>query len=80
MPLYHYRAADQDGRIVKGAVEALHESDLEAQLKNLGLSLMRAKVIKSHHRSVKNLPPAKSSISCSNSKCRCGAAFPSARR
>ncbi|MBP9712329.1 MAG: type II secretion system F family protein [Sterolibacterium sp.] len=57
MPLYHYRAADQDGRIVKGAVEALHESDLEAQLKNLGLSLMRAKVIKSHHRSVKNLPP-----------------------
>ncbi len=57
MPHYRYRAADANGRIVKGHVDALHESDLEAQLKNLGLSLMRATQLKEHRRSVKSLPP-----------------------
>ena len=57
MPHYSYRAADTSGRIVKGQIEALHDSDLEAQLNHLGLSLMRASVLKEHHRTVKRLPP-----------------------
>jgi type II secretory pathway component PulF len=43
MPLYQYRAASQDGSITKGRVEALHEIDLEAQLKRIDLSLLSAK-------------------------------------
>jgi type II secretory pathway component PulF len=29
MPLYKYRAADANDRIVKGQIEALHETDLK---------------------------------------------------
>ncbi len=57
MPHYRYRAADASGRIVKGHVEALHDADLEAQLRHLGLSLMRATQLKEHRRTVKSLPP-----------------------
>ena len=42
MPLYRYRASHSDGRIAKGLVDALHETDLEAQLKNLDLALLSA--------------------------------------
>lgn len=57
MPHYRYRAADSNGRIVKGTVEALHDADLDAQLRHLGLSLMRATQLKEHHRAIKSLPP-----------------------
>lgn len=39
---YHYSACDVHGHIIKGKLEALHETDLEARLKNLGLILLRA--------------------------------------
>lgn len=56
MPHYKYRAADVDDRIIKGQIEALHETDLVTQLSRLGLTLVRAKAVKERNRSVKNLP------------------------
>ncbi len=56
MPHYKYRAADIDDRIVKGQIEALHETDLVTQLDRLGLKLVRAKTVKERNRSVKSLP------------------------
>jgi type IV pilus assembly protein PilC len=56
MPLYEYRAAHNDGRIAKGRVDALHETDLEAQLKRLDLALLSAKTIAKHASAVKNMP------------------------
>jgi type IV pilus assembly protein PilC len=57
MPIYLYRATDADDRIVKGRIEALHETDLASQLERLGLTLVRATVAKERKRGVKNLPP-----------------------
>jgi type IV pilus assembly protein PilC len=57
MPLYQYRATDANERMVKGRVEALHETDLVNQLDRLGLTLIRATVTKQRKRGVKNLPP-----------------------
>ncbi len=56
MPHYQYRASDTNGRILKGTVEALHEADLDAQLRNLGLVLLRAAPLKAHRQAVKTLP------------------------
>ena len=56
MPLYKYRAADANDRIVKGQIEALHETDLETQLSRVGLSLVRATITKARTRKVKSLP------------------------
>ena len=56
MPLYKYRAADANDRIVKGQIEALHETDLETQLRRVGLSLVRATITKARTRKVKSLP------------------------
>ena len=39
MALYQYRATNAEGQISKGQIEALHELDLEAQLKRVGLLL-----------------------------------------
>ena len=55
MPLYKYRAADANDRIVKGQIEALHETDLETQLRRVGLSLVRATITKARTRKVKSL-------------------------
>ena len=57
MARYQYRAADANDRIVKGQIEALHETDLATQLGRLGLTLVRAKALKERNRSVKSLPP-----------------------
>jgi type IV pilus assembly protein PilC len=57
MPYFRYRGADANGRIVKGTIEALHEADLEAQLRHLGLLLTRATPIKETRRNIKTLPP-----------------------
>lgn len=57
MPHYRYRAAQADGRIVKGTTEALHEADLEAQLKNHGLSLIDTKLLKDRQGTVKGMQP-----------------------
>jgi type IV pilus assembly protein PilC len=43
MPQFSYRAASAEGRVAKGRLEALHETDLEAQLKRMGLALISAK-------------------------------------
>ncbi len=56
MPLYEYRAAHNDGRIAKGRIDALHETDLEAQLKRLDLFLLSAKTIAKHANAVKSMP------------------------
>lgn len=57
MPFYRYRAASAEGRIVKGQIEALHEADLDAQLSQLGLSLLRAEGLARHQRSnLRRLP------------------------
>ncbi len=55
MPLFKYRATDVDDRIVKGQIEALHETELENQLRRVGLTLVRATVLKSRPRTVKSL-------------------------
>ena len=55
MPLYRYRAADPEGKIVTGQIEALHEIDLDAQLNHLDLSLIRAEVLKERHRAIRSL-------------------------
>lgn len=56
MALYQYRATSAEGQINKGQIEALHELDLEAQLKRIGLLLVSAKALKSRRRIVKSLP------------------------
>ncbi len=56
MALYRYRAADPAGRIVTGQIEALHETDLEAQLGRLDLSLIRATALKERSRAIRRLP------------------------
>jgi type IV pilus assembly protein PilC len=55
MPLYKYRATDADDRIVKGQIEALHETELSTQLKRVGLTLIRATTLKERQRTVKSL-------------------------
>lgn len=55
MPLYKYRATDVDDRIVKGQIEALHETELATQLKRVGLTLIRATVLRERQRTVKSL-------------------------
>ena len=55
MPLYKYRATDVDDRIVKGQIEALHETELANQLQRVGLTLIRATPLKERNRTVKSL-------------------------
>jgi len=56
MALFQFRATNADGQINKGQIEALHELDLEAQLKRVGLLLISAKAIASRRRIVKRMP------------------------
>lgn len=56
MALYQYRATNPQGEVLKGQIEALHELDLEMQLKRMGLFLLRAKALHARQRSVKALP------------------------
>lgn len=56
MALYQYRAASAQGQINKGQIEALHELDLEMQLKRMDLMLVSAKVLRSRQRIVKSMP------------------------
>ena len=56
MPLYNYRAANPEGQILKGRIEALHELDLETQLKRMGLLLLRARALHERRRNVKSMP------------------------
>lgn len=56
MPLFRYRAADPEGRIVTGLIEAMHEADLDAQLTRLNLALVRSQALKADNRAVKRLP------------------------
>lgn len=55
MPIYAYRAASLDGRISKGRIDALHETDLEAQLKRLDLLLLSAKEVRAQSRTIKSM-------------------------
>lgn len=56
MALYEYRAAYSDGRIAKGRIDALHETDLEAQLKRLDMALLSAKAITKRANAVSKVP------------------------
>ena len=53
--LYRYRAANLEGQVHKGQVEALHELDLETQLKRMDLLLLRAQALHERQRNVKRL-------------------------
>ncbi len=55
MPYFQYRAAGVDGRVSKGRIEALHETDLAAQLKRLDLALISAKEVSAQRASVKSM-------------------------
>ena len=56
MALYQYRAAGDDGRIATGRIEALHETDLAAQLKRQNLDLLSVKVVAAKSRTIKSMP------------------------
>jgi len=56
MALYQYRAANAEGQINKGQIEALNELDLEAQLKKVSLMLVSAKLLTRQNRIVKSMP------------------------
>ncbi len=56
MPRFQFRATTAEGLINTGQVEALHELDLETQLKRVGLLLVSAKKLDSRARFVKGLP------------------------
>jgi type IV pilus assembly protein PilC len=53
--LYQYRAANSEGQVHKGKIEALHELDLEAQLSHMGLLLLRASVLRPRRSNVTNM-------------------------
>ncbi len=53
--LYSYRAANPEGRVHKGQIDALHELDLQTQLKRMGLLLLRAHALREHRRNVKRV-------------------------
>ena len=53
--LYHYRAANLEGHVHKGQIEALHELDLQTQLTRMGLLLLRAQALHPHRRNIKHL-------------------------
>lgn len=56
MALYRYRATNAEGRVIKGQMEALHETDLEAQLARLDLILVRAQESTRRGLVIKSLP------------------------
>ncbi len=56
MALFQFRATNADGQINKGQIEALHEFDLEAQLKRVGLFLISARALTKSRRMVKSMP------------------------
>ena len=55
MALYRYRAVDELGKITKGETDALNEHNLEAQLKNNGLDLIRATPVKNRNQTIHKL-------------------------
>ena len=56
MALYQFRAAGEDGRIATGRMEALHETDLAAQLKRQKQDLISAKEVTARSRTIKSMP------------------------
>jgi type IV pilus assembly protein PilC len=56
MALYQFRAAGEDGRITTGRMEALHETDLAAQLKRQKQDLIVAKEVAARSRTIKSMP------------------------
>ncbi len=56
MAIYRYRAIDEDGKVIKGELEALNDLDLESQLKNSGLDLIKATPIKTVVRAARKMP------------------------
>ena len=56
MPRYRYRAINEGGEIVKGEITALHEADLQAQLRASGLSLIRFSTVRRRALRLASLP------------------------
>lgn len=56
MAQYQYRAAAEDGRITTGRMEALHETDLAAQLKRQKQELISAKEVTAKTITIKSMP------------------------
>jgi type IV pilus assembly protein PilC len=52
MAQFSYRAANEAGSISKGQADAINELDLEAQLRNMGLQLVSAKLLASRKGSL----------------------------
>jgi type IV pilus assembly protein PilC len=56
MARFRYRAINAAGEVVKGDITALHDADLQAQLRASGLSLIRASKLRSRSRRLASLP------------------------
>ncbi len=56
MAIYRYRAISDEGKVIKGEMDALNDFDLESQLKNSGLELIKATVIKTVVRPARKMP------------------------
>ena len=56
MARFRYRAINAAGEVVKGDITALHDADLQAQLRASGLSLIRASKLPNRSRRLASLP------------------------
>lgn len=56
MPRFRYRAINAAGEIVKGDITALHDADLQAQLRAAGLSLIRSSQLSQRRLRLSSLP------------------------
>ncbi|MDP2769149.1 MAG: type II secretion system F family protein [Giesbergeria sp.] len=56
MARFRYRAINAAGEVVKGDITALHDADLQAQLRASGLSLIRASKLRNRSRRLASLP------------------------
>ncbi|MDD4947520.1 MAG: type II secretion system F family protein, partial [Gallionella sp.] len=55
MPLFHYRAIDTSGKVVKGETDAINEFDLESQLHKSGLDLIKSSQVKDRAHKLQKL-------------------------
>lgn len=55
MALFHYRAIDAGGKVVKGETDAINEFDLESQLRKSGLELIKSSQVKDRAHKLQKL-------------------------
>ena len=52
MEVFRYKAINDQGRVLRGKVDAANAADLETRLSRIGLDLVNYKEIKSKHKNV----------------------------